>query len=129
MNQCNLTKEDYIDGNIWVGKGNSNCTDPQQLRNQITIDLEDLRIQRITIETFDQEFFRKYPNDSSLQWSRVLLNYQTVCFTVTLPKELIKLGIYEVSFEFDNYPELEAYVHQQGKECQNNLNTESSPKQ
>ena len=38
---------------------------------------------------------------------------------MTLPEELIKLGIYQVSFEFDDYPELEAYIHQQGAPRQN----------
>ena len=31
LNDCNLTKEDYVDSNKWVGLGDDTCTDPQIL--------------------------------------------------------------------------------------------------
>ena len=54
LNDCNLTKEDYVDSNAWVGLENDTCTDPKILREKITVGLEDMRIKKITIETFDQ---------------------------------------------------------------------------
>ena len=114
LNDCNLTKEDYVDSNAWVGLGNDTCTDPKILREKITVGLEDMRIKKITIETFDQEAHLKYLNDSSLQWTQLLWNYETVCYTMSVPKNLGEKGIYKIIFDFDDYPELDAYIHQKG---------------
>ena len=114
LNDCNLTKEDYVDSNKWVGLGNDTCTDPQILRDKITVGLEDMRIQKITIETFDQEAHQKTTNDSSLQWTQLLWSFETVCHTMTVPQNLVEKGIYKIMFEFDDYPELTAYIHQKG---------------
>ena len=73
-----------------------------------------MRILRITIETVDQETHLKYPNDTSLQWNQLLWNFETVCYTMTVPENLVEKGIYKIIFEFGDYPELEAYIHQKG---------------
>ena len=73
-----------------------------------------MRIQKITIETFDQEAHQKTTNDSSLQWTQLLWNFETVCHTMTVPQNLVEKGIYKIMFEFDDYPELTAYIHQKG---------------
>ena len=61
LNDCNLTKENYVDSHNWVALGNDSCTDPKILRDKITLGLEDMRIQKITIETFDQEAHHDIP--------------------------------------------------------------------
>ena len=45
LKECNLTSKDYLEKNIWVGQGHSNCTDPKVLREQIIYGLDDLRIE------------------------------------------------------------------------------------
>ena len=114
LKECNITKEDYVKKYHWVGTGYRNCTDPALLRNQITLSVEDMRIQKIIIETFDQEFYEKYPNDTSLKWTKLFIDSQRVCYTMTLPQGLVKLGIYRITVRFYDYPELETYIHQEG---------------
>ena len=114
LKECNLTKEDYVKSYQWVGKGNRNCMDPELLRNQITLAVKDLRIRKIIIETFDQELYEMYPNDTSLEWDKTHIDSLRVCFTMKLPKGLVKLGIYQITLRFYDYPELETYIHQEG---------------
>ena len=114
MKECNITKEDYVKKYHWVGTGGKNCTDPELLRNQITLSVKDMRIQKIVIETFDQEVYEKYPNDTSLKWTKIFIDSQRVCYTMTLPTGLAKLGIYQITLGFYDYPELEIYIHQEG---------------
>ena len=114
LKECNITKEDYVKKNHWVGTGYRNCTDPALLRNQITLSVRDMRIQKIIIETFDQEFYEKYHNDTSLKWTKLFIDSQRVCYTMTLPQGLVKLGIYRITVRFYDYPELETYIHQEG---------------
>ena len=33
---------------------------------------------------------------------------------MTVPQNLVEKGIYKIMFEFHDYPELEAYIHQKG---------------
>ena len=42
---CNLTSKDYLEKNIWVGQGHSNCTDPSVLRAQTIYGLDDLKME------------------------------------------------------------------------------------
>lgn len=114
LKECNITKEDYVEQYHWVGTGNRNCTDPELLRNHITLSVKDLRIQKVIIETFDQEFYEKYFNDTSLEWTKIFIESLRVCYTMKLPKDLVKLGIYQITLRFYDYPELEAYIHQEG---------------
>ena len=114
LKECNITKEDYVKQYHWVGTGNRNCTDPELLRNHITLSVKDLRIQKIIIETFDQEFYEKYSNDTSLEWTNIFIDSLRVCYTMKLPKDLAKLGLYQITLIFYDYPELETYIHQEG---------------
>ena len=114
LKQCNLTLDDYIKKNKWVGTGSSNCSDPMILQSQITVGVEDMRIKSIGIETFDQDTYEMYPNDSTLQWTKVSMNANITCNTLTLPDKLKEKGIYKINMNFDDWPDLSIHVHQQG---------------
>ena len=69
---CNLTSEDYIKKNIWVGKGHANCTDPKFLRDQINYGLDDLwqEIGTISMSTYQKSYgSTMYPNDTRFRWT------------------------------------------------------------
>ena len=114
LRQCNLTLDDYIKKNKWVGTGSTNCSDPKILQSQITVGVEDMRIKKVIIETFDQNTFQMYPNDSTLQWTKVSMNANITCNTLTLPDKLKEKGIYTIYLDFDDWPDLSIHVHQQG---------------
>ena len=114
LKECNLTLDDYIKKNKWIGTGSSNCSDPKILQSQITAGVEDMRIKNIKIETFDQDTYEMNPNDSTLLWTKVSLNPNVTCNTLTLPDKLKEKGIYTIHLNFDDWPELSIHVHQQG---------------
>ena len=95
---CNLTSEDYMEKNIWVGHGHANCTDPKVLRDQINYGLDDLKmeIKVFVILTYNTSlqhgYFRMYPNDKRLQWTSFMRRSATyTCHTMTLPKTMVEL--------------------------------------
>ena len=114
LNQCNLTLDDYTKKNKWVGTGSTNCSDPKILQSKVTVGVEDMRIKNIRIETFDQDTYEMYPNDSTLQWTKVSMNANVTCNTLTLPEKLKEKGIYTIDLDFDNWPDLSIHVHQKG---------------
>ena len=125
---CNLTSKDYLEKNIWVGKGHSNCTDPRVLRDQTIYGLDDLKmeIDKFEIGTYENSQLNRntytiYPNDSRLQWTRIIIpNIHSdsfgpkTCHTMKLPEEIVELGISYFRFLFQSLPHLKIYWHQNG---------------
>ena len=73
----------------WVGKSNDpNCTDPKVLSKNLQPTIEDLRIKRIRIKTFER---RIYMNSTfatkTLHWNTIPLKSGT-CFEMTLPDDI-----------------------------------------
>ena len=93
---CNLTSEDYHNDNVWVGKGHANCTDPKVLSDQINFGLNDLKseISNFTVATYEESNLpTMYPNDSRFYWTSRNLHESLTCHTMTLPKDVVELGI------------------------------------
>ena len=119
LNRCNLSLNDYKVYHKWVGSGDENCTNPKSLRIQTTLSIEDLRIDYIDLETYDQETLTKYPNDASLKWTKTYIDKDRVCNTMMLSDDrLTKSGIFWLAFHFKRWeglnPTYTIYVHQQG---------------
>lgn len=114
LEKCNLTLDDYITNSQWVGSGNANCSSPKILRNQVSATIEDLSIEKFRIQTFDQNFYVIYPNDSSLSWTKLHEDFLLVCFTMKLPEEILDLGIRTINVDTNNGPHLIVYVHLEG---------------
>ena len=124
LKECNLTLEDYLEKNVWVGQGHSKCTDPKVLRDQISYGLDDLKmeIDYFSILTYENDQLNSnsytiYPNDSRLQWTSVIpvKVYSSHTFhTMTLPEPLVKLGINAIYIYFHSLPYLKIYWHQNG---------------
>ena len=118
---CNLTSEEYMEKNIWVGQGHTNCTDPKVLRDQINYGLDDLKmeIKVFVILTYNTSlqygYFKMYPNDTILQWTSSMRRSATyTCHTMTLPKAMVELGIYNFYIYFESAPSLLVYWHEDG---------------
>ena len=116
MKNCNLSFYDYTIGNLWVGTGETICRDPETLRKEIGTRPVDLGIKRFEITTFDLANHVFYPNDSSLTWSPIYYGNMKDMLTLSMPENLIKLGIFEISIIIPNPPirNLSVYVHQKG---------------
>ena len=99
-----------------MGTGNTNCTDPKTLRKQIGTRLIDLGFEGFSIRTFDQALHFLYPNDSSLTWTPTYRKKLNDCLTLSMPENLIKLGINIISIFIHDPPflNLKVYVHQNG---------------
>ena len=126
---CNLTSKDYLEKNIWVGQGHSNCTDPRVLRDQTMYGLDDLKmeIDYFVIGTYENSqlnsnMYTIYPNDSRLQWTRIIIPNANLysllvpktCHTMKLPEEIVELGISYLKLLFQSLPHLKIYWHQDG---------------
>ena len=120
LESCNLSIYDYKIRNLWVGAGNNICTDPETLRKQIGTRPIDLGIEVFEVLTFDLVKHPIYPNDSSLIWSPIYYgqDYGNMIdmLTVSMPENLIKLGILEIFIIIPDPPirNLSVYVHQKG---------------
>ena len=117
LHECNLTEDDYVTDRIWTGKGNKNCSDPIMLRRHITANIEDFNIEKFRIVTFDQQMIIKYSNDTSLKWKMLQTTFYSVCHTLTLSEELIKLGIHTIYVDIKNSSittVLQVFVHLDG---------------
>ena len=116
MKSCNLSFHDYTVKNQWVGTGDPICTDPEILRKQIGTRPIDLGIELFEIRTFDLVNHQIYPNDSSLIWSPIYYGNMKDMLTLSMPQNLIKLGIYSISIFIPDPPirNLSVYVHQKG---------------
>ena len=99
-----------------MGTGNAICTDPENLRKQIGTRPIDLGIEMFEIRTFDLVKHNIYPNDSSLTWSPIYYGQMKDMLTLSMPDNLVKLGIYSISIFIPNPPirNLSVYVHQKG---------------
>ena len=116
LKSCNLSIHDYTRSNLWVGTGNKNCTDPKILRRQIATRPIDLGIQMFDVYNFDYAKRRIYSNDSSLRWTPIYRTQLNDCLTLSMPENLIKVGIFVISIIIPNPPirNLSVYVHQKG---------------
>ena len=104
---------DYNENHIWVGRGNDNCTDPKFLRNQISTTIEDLNVERFKFETFDQKKEIRYHNDSAFIRKKTFFK-KTVCHTLTIPRNIVKLGIEKLTVNLKSMSTLKVILHQQG---------------
>ena len=117
---CNLNSEDYLKKNIWVGQGHANCTDPKVLRNQINYGLDDLKMEIgifyiSTYEKSQQDIYEIYPNDTKLQWTSIMDDFNSTCYTMTLPETMVELGIDVLRINFEStQPSLALYWHEDG---------------
>ena len=116
LKSCNLSFHDYTVKNQWIGTGDPICTDPENLRKQIGTRPIDLGIELFEIRTFDLVNHQIYPNDSSLIWTPTYAKKLKDCLTLSMPENLIKLGIYVISIFIHDppFPNLKVYVHQNG---------------
>ena len=123
MKSCNLSFLDYTDKNQWIGTGDPICTDPENLRKQIGTRPIDLGIELFEILTFDLVNHQIYTNESSLIWTPTYGKKLKDCLTLSMPENLIKLGIYLISiFIYDPpFPNLNVFVHQKGLLPANNI--------
>ena len=99
-----------------MGTGNTNCTDPKFLRRQIATRPIDLGIQMFDVYNFDYAKRRIYSNDSSLRWTPIYHTELNDCLTLSMPENLIKLGISVISIFIHDPPirNLSVFVHQKG---------------
>ena len=116
LKSCNLSFNDYTIRNLWVGTGDPICTDPEALRKEIGTRPIDLGIEMIEIRTFDLVKYDFYPNDSSLIWSPIYYGQMKDMLTLSMPENLVKLGIYSIAIFIPDPPirNLSVYVHQKG---------------
>ena len=101
---------------MWVGTGHTSCTDPEILREKIATRPIDLGIKGFDIFDFDNAKHHVYPNDSSLRWTPTYHKKLNDCLTLSMPENLIKLGIYVISIFLHDppFPNLNVFVHQKG---------------
>ena len=114
---CDLTSKDYRDDNVWVGKGHANCTDPKILSDQINYGLNDLKLEisYFDVLTYERSGLpRMYPNDSRLDWTSSLIHSSITCHTMTLPEDIVELGIFFLIIFFESWPSLDIFWHQDG---------------
>jgi hypothetical protein len=114
---CNLTSKDYRDNNVWVGKGHANCTDPKVLSDQINFGLSDLKLEisNFTVATYEQsDLPTMFPNDSRLYWTSRTLHESMTCHTMTLPKDIVELGIDMLLIFFKPWASLTILWHEDG---------------
>ena len=114
LENCNLTLNDYITNSRWIGSGNTNCSNPNVLRRQISTTIADLNIERFQIRTFDQNLHVMYPNDSTLSWTKLHEDFLIVCFSMKLPDKILDLGIKTINVHTNNGPYLIVYAHLEG---------------
>ena len=99
-----------------MGAGKKNCTDPKILRRQIATRPIDLGIQMFDVYNFDYAKRRIYSNDSSLRWTPIYNTQLNDCLTLSMPENLIKVGIFVISIFIHDppFPKLDVFVHQKG---------------
>ena len=99
-----------------MGTGEAICRDPETLRKEIGTRPVDLGIERFEITTFDLVNHVFYPNDSSLIWSPIYYGNMKDMLTLSMPENLIKMGIFKILINIPDPPirNLSVYVHQKG---------------
>ena len=114
---CSLSFHDYTKKGLWVGTGDTNCTDPKTLRKQISTTLINLGIETFKVTTFDHAKFYLKLNDLSLRWTLLYVYPMRDCLTLSMPENLRKKGIWELGIITPNdspFPNLMVHVHQNG---------------
>ena len=118
LKECNLTAEDYLNKNIWVGQGHVNCTNPNILKDQIYYGLGDLwqdiaKFAILTYEKDQRDVYGMYANDTRLQWTSFIEDGLS-CHTMTLPVTMVELGIRYFNIYFESQPSLVLFWHEYG---------------
>jgi hypothetical protein len=112
MKECQIKRNDYLNGGKWVGKGGINCTNPKNLNNQFAANSEDLEIEQIGIITnAAPSNFYKFKS-SKLEWKLALMDSKRKCFTYYIPDDIKHECIQYVSFVSKAFDTL--YVHKEG---------------
>ena len=84
----------------------------------VTTGFEDFGFKYLIIRPFDKDYV--YYSLNQLKWNKVYdldsvgTSGEYPCYTVTLPQEMIKLGISKVQFYFNPGTFFTLYVHQEG---------------
>ena len=84
-----------------VGKGNENCTEPKKLSENVWSKVDILDIAWFNVSTFSNENYN-FDNETykELHWNtsehKIYKNGGGICFTVTLPDNIISQGIKRV---------------------------------
>ena len=130
MKECQLERNEYLDGAKWVGKGGFNCTDPKSLHHQVAADSGDLEIERIWIVTyallnnvhnfqpnnFDSLYLTTKPqinqNLSIFEWKLALIWQYQRCFSFTIPDYIVRQDIKSVVIHSKPFDIL--YLHNEG---------------
>ena len=118
LKECNLTRDDYLEKNIWVGQGHANCTNPKVLKDQIHYGLDDLwqDIKNFSIATYEKsqrDGYAMYANDKRLQWTSFMEDHFS-CHTMTLPVTMVESGILYFTIYFESQPSLVLFWHEYG---------------
>ena len=100
MKFCNLTPGEYPQKGPWIGTGDPNCTDPEMFRDQVSVQLKDMRINDIFIKTFSNSYNESnILNSTMVDWER---SYGTPhsypCHTMKISKDIVKEGIKSLNF-------------------------------
>ena len=118
LKECNLTADDYLEKNMWVGQGHANCTDPKVLKDQIFYGLDNLwqEIVQFSVVTYgksQQDGYVMYANDTRLQWTSFNQDGSS-CHTMTLPVTMVESGIWYFDIYFESIPSLVLFWHEYG---------------
>ena len=99
-----------------MGTGHTSCTDPETLRKKIATRPIDLGIKAFDIYDSMNAKHHIYPNASSLRWTPTYRKKLKDCLTLSMPENLIKLGIFEIWIIIPDPPirNVSVYVHQKG---------------
>ena len=99
LQNCQLTKDDYLKHGQWVGKSdNPNCTNPKILINHLMPNIRDLNIEWILFKTFEQDLFLNSTMAlNTLQWNPINFG-SMICFELTLPYEIREKGQRDSSY-------------------------------
>ena len=88
------------------------CLNPKALRVQLATRIEELGIEKFVVTTFDQRIYSIFPQDKLLDWTITYYKTMKDILTLTLPKNLTDLGIFQINIHFQS--EFNVYVHQKG---------------
>ena len=115
LKECQIEAWRYLWSGPWVGKGGSNCTDPNLLNKQVATNFEDLKIERIQIYTNAGSNDYHDIKPSFLEWKLALITtigpYQR-CFTFSMPKNIVHEGVSGVRIISQPFNTL--YLHEKG---------------
>ena len=74
-----------------------------------------LEISNFTVATYEKSNLpTMYPNDSRLYWTSRTLHLSITCHTMTLPEDIVELGIDNLVIFFESWPSLDIFWHEDG---------------